>query len=462
MKTHRNRQLAAALLLGGSLLLPACEKSEAGAPDNSPVTWDRAYVIPATVDGTTYLVTAPSLDEGSVSTRGNGTEVLDATYWIYRDGRHLFSLAYNKGGAGTGASYYLDAAGRPVKRLSYECNRITTYGSWGDRIITVSTGNSRTTDDAGNIAQALLFNYLDTRDGQQTSGSTLAENLLGNGERVTFAGLVEIDGQLFTSVIPTGMSRYGIARWPEAVTDPELIAASAGGTSSSAYEAGEIPSTQYPDRAWVAIYPDGNLQGQPTLLSTDRIGFACGRMRSQYYQTIWAADNGDLYLFSPGYGRTFASSADLKRVSGTLPSGVVRIRRGAAEFDPDYYVNLEETGTRKPLYRCWHIAGDRFLLQLYRDGLEGMKQGSSAVTDELAIFLGEERRIIPVTGLPADLTGFGGEPCCTADAAYIAVSVRSGGNPAFYRIDAQTGVATKGLTVEADAVTTAGILSVQR
>ena len=77
------------------------------------------------------------------------------------------------------------------------------------------------------------------------------------------------------------------------------------------------------------------------IASTDKIGFACGRHRSQYYQTIWAADNGDLYVFSPGYGRTFTSSADLKKVTGTKPSGAVRIRKGATEFDPDYYVNFE-------------------------------------------------------------------------------------------------------------------------
>ena len=105
------------------------------------------------------------------------------------------------------------------------------------------------------------------------------------------------------------------------------------------------------------------------IAKTDKIGYACGRMRSQYYQTIWAADNGDVYVFSPGYGRTAVSSSDLKKVTGQKPSGAMRIKAGATDFDPDYYVNFEEIGTKHPIFRCWHISEDYFLLQLYKNGL---------------------------------------------------------------------------------------------
>lgn len=89
---------------------------------------------------------------------------------------------------------------------------------------------------------------------------------------------------------------------------------------------------------------------------TDKIGFASGRKKSQYYQTIWAADNGDLYVFSPGYGRTATSSADLKKVTGQLPSGVVRIKAGETQFDANYYYNLEEQGTA---IRCSAVGTSR-------------------------------------------------------------------------------------------------------
>ena len=100
-----------------------------------------------------------------------------------------------------------------------------------------------------------------------------------------------------------GMSQYGVKARPDMVSDERLIAKADGGSNSSAYVKGEIPSTQYPDSAFVAIYSGDDFSEAPVIARTGRIGFACGRMRSQYYQTIWAAENGDVYVFSPGYGR---------------------------------------------------------------------------------------------------------------------------------------------------------------
>ena len=270
------------------------------------------------------------------------------------------------------------------------------------------------------------------------------------------APLVDANNKIYTSVIPMGMSKYGIKKWPEAVTDQELVTKTDGGSGSGAYTAGVIPSTQYPDNAYVAIYSGTNFNETPVIAKTDKIGYACGRMRSQYYQTIWAADNGDVYVFSPGYGRTAVSSSDLKKVTGQKPSGAMRIKAGATDFDPDYYVNFEEIGTKHPIFRCWHISEDYFLLQLYKKGAEDMiNGGTSADVSELAVFKAEDQTIMPVTGLPAD-GKFGGEPYGEKGYAYMAVTVTTGEKPAFYKIDAKTGKAVKGLTVEADAITTVG------
>lgn len=452
----------ALLCAGTTSLLTSCDNNDTPEPTPPGTDAETSYVIAAKDDGTSYLITAPSLDEGTVTVRGKGTEVLGGSYWVFKNQKYVFSLVYNKGGAGTGASYYLNETGKPTEKYSYEFNRITSYGTWGDKVITVSTGNSKTKDAQGNIAQALLFNYLDENTGEQTEGAIDAENFLGNGEKVTFAGLEEANGKLYTSVVPMGMSLYGIAKWPDKVTDRELIAKADGGSGSGSYTAGVIPSTQYPDRAYVAIYSGKSFTEKPVIASTDRIGFACGRRRSQYYQTIWAADNGDLYVFSPGYGRTFTSSADLKKVTGTKPSGVVRIRKGTTDFDPDYYVNFEEIGTRHPIFRCWHISDSYFLLQLYSEGVEGMMKGTNAVVNELAVFDAEQKTVVPVTGLPSDLAGFGGEPYGEKGVMYIAATVTGGDKPAFYKIDAVTGRATKGLVIDAESVATAGKLTIQK
>lgn len=451
------------IALGG--IISSCDKKNEPKSENTPETANNAYVIAANVGGASYLITAKSLDEGQVTVKGNGTEVIGGTYWVFKDLDYLFALVYNKAGNGTGASYYLNGNGKPTEKYKYEFNRITTYGSWGDNIITVSTGNApaKDADEQKNLPQVLLFNYLNTKDGSQKGGSVLAENFLGNGEKVHFSGIVDVNKKLYTSVIPGGMSKYGVNKWASLISDTELIAKSDGGSASSSYKKGEIPTTQYPDSAFVAIYDGKDFNSSPVIARTDKIGYACGRMRSQYYQTIWAADNGDVYVFSPGYGRTAVSSDDLKRVTGKKPSGVVRIKAGETKFDESYYVNLEEIGTKHPIYRCWHISGDYFLLQLYKGGVNGMiKDGRNADVSELAIFKGEDKKIIPVNGIPSDLAGFSGEPYGENGKAYIAVTVTGGASPAIYGIDIKTGIAKKGLTVVADGISGVGKLNIRK
>lgn len=48
----------------------------------------------------------------------------------------------------------------------------------------------------------------------------------------------------------------------------------------------------------------------------------------------------------------------------------MRIKAGETSFDDTYYVNLEELGNKHPMYKCWHITEDYFLLQMYTRGLQ--------------------------------------------------------------------------------------------
>ena len=441
--------MAAALCAAGTLT--SCSNDDNNTTDTNPpggTTGISRYVIAAQGDDAAYLVTSESLDEGSVTILNNGTETEGGSYWVFYGERYLFSLQYNDGAAGTGSSFVLNGlTGQVAEQNAYTFNRVTTVGTWGNHVITASTNDGSQEQDAeGNYAKYLQFNYLNVNDGTTTTGRRIAENFLGNGEIVSFAGFVETGGRLYTSVVPMGMSHYGVNTFPDKVTDPDLVAKSDGGQGSGSYTAGQIPSTQYPDSAFVAIYSGDSFNEAPVIARTGKIGFASGRNRSQYYQTIWAADNGDLYVFSPGFGRTATSSADLKKVTGTLPSGVVRIKAGQTQFDPDYYYNLEAQGTGHPMFRCWHITADYFLLQMYS---EGTMSGKNAPVAELAVFKGESGVLTPVTnGLPAkeDIASLG-TPYSENGVAYIPVVTTDGSSPALYKIDPVTASATKGLTI---------------
>ena len=89
-------------------------------------------------------------------------------------------------------------------------------------------------------------------------------------------------------------------------------------------------------------------------------------------------------------------------MEGKLPSGVVRIKAGETEFDDSYYVNLEEQGNGNPMFRCWHITEDYFLLQMYSKGVEDMIASSTkAERSELAIFQGSTQELtVLTTGMP--------------------------------------------------------------
>lgn len=470
MKRPKAFSLYAVMLTALTVSMTACSSDEdlTGNTDDTSTpdikTADEgSIIVAATVDGVNYLVTTNSLDEGVISVKGQGKETETGTYWIFKDDKYLFRLVYNQGSNGTGASYQLNAANSIIDGLTYNFNRVTTYGSWGDNVITVSAGNTTVTDNAGNIAQGLLANYLSSTNGTVRTQTYLAENFLGNGEYVSFSGFVEANGKLYTSVVPMGMSVYGVNSHPEMVTSTDLIAQTDGGLRSAAYVKGSIPSTQYPDSAFVAIYSGSDFSERPIIARTGKIGYASGRFKSQYYQTIWANDNGDLYVFSPGYGRYSVydtEAPDLKKVKGQLPSGVVRIKKGETQFDPTYYVNLEAIGPKLPMYRCWHATGNYFLLQLYTQGISRLATGAT----RLAIFDATTGQLNVVTGLPEESTisSFGTSPYTHNGYIYMPVTTTvEGSYPAFYRIDPKTAVATKGATVEAESVTTAGWLNKQ-
>jgi hypothetical protein len=110
MRKFLLQAFAVAFCLSSGVFVASCDDDN-NPVDNPLIDGETAYVVAATTGEASYLVVANSLDEGTVSTQGNGTEVIGGTYWVYKGLDYVFALVYNKGGAGTGASYYLGADG---------------------------------------------------------------------------------------------------------------------------------------------------------------------------------------------------------------------------------------------------------------------------------------------------------------------------------------------------------------
>lgn len=439
----------------------ACENDEntvedaVNAGNNVDGSAASAYVVAGTTGDAAYLITAETLDNGLVSSVGNGfeTENTSATTWVFYGNKYLYRVAYNRGAAGTTASFCLGADGKIQARpKEYNILNYTTYGIYRNEIITAAAAETAQKDAYGNSAYGINFSIMDV-DAETTRTQTIiAEDFLHNKEYVTFSGLLEANGKIYTAVVPLGCSPYGVAAGGVLPGNEDLVQNAGGGTGGGTYTSGTLSGTQYPNECWVAIFDDDSFT-HPTLVKTDSLSYAAGRMRSAYYQTIWAADNGDIYVFSPSYAK---SNSDTRQTTDR-PSGVMRIKAGATEFDSSYpRFNIEEVAGGNQVYRCWHISGDYFLLQMYTQGLNIKGTGAT----RLAVYKGEERTFTYVTGLPdADvISSFSKDPYCEDGMCYTTVVTTDGAKPTVYKIDPATAHATAGLQVEADAIGALGLL----
>lgn len=462
-------------MMAASALL-ACGAFAACSDDDTPVGGNNnngggesitRYVIPTstTASGTTSytMLTSGSLTEGTVSVVNNGLVNDGATQWIfYRN--HLYGLTYNQGEAGGTAYYALGSDGEMYKAGELpSIRRFTTYGTYDDYIMTVSTGDGPDAwkDENGYVPQSFLISYLNVETGGYDINNTtqevyLSENFLGNGEYVTLAGLLQQGSKIYSAAVPMGLSQYGCMQKDEEGNphkwvlpgNEDLIKTESGGSGSAGYDKDELQWTQYPDECWVAIFDDETLTTKK-LIKTDRISYAAGRNRSQYYQMVWAAGNGDIYVFSPSYAKTMADP----RQQTSLPAGVVRIPNGADDFD-DYYCNIEVQSNGASFLRVWPIADDYFLMLMYDRPFD---QTGYAAT-ELAIFKAEDKQLTYVKGLPSTISGFGNTPYVEDGVIYVAVTLTDS-YPAIYAINPETAQATKGLEVDATQITGIGKLT---
>lgn len=444
------------LVLGAmaALAVPAAltSCSDSDEPNGGGESQGKGKFVFATTiqgsNGTSYvLLTGDSLDEGALSPVNNGLLNDGATQWVFYK-NYLYALTYNQGNAGTTRSYILGTDGKMSARgTEYRISRFSSYGAYDNDILTMATGEcADITDSHGYHPMMLNVTYLDvvnetaTTNHPTTEHPYLMENFLGNGEYVTLAGAEQSGSRLYCGAIPMGLSQYGAAadngKW---IRDgyEHLVHTEAGGTGSGAYKAGELVGTQYPDECWVAIYDNDDFLN-PTLVRTDRISSPAGRYRSQYYQTVWAADNGDIYVFSPSYAKTMT---DPKQRT-TLPAGVCRIPAGSRAFD-SYYCDIESLSGGKSFMRCWPAGGNYFLLVMYDRPLT---EKGFAATD-LAIFDAGTKKLTYVNGLPANVSSIGKTVFTQKGKVYIPINVEDG-YPAIYAINPATAQAYRGVVIE--------------
>ena len=432
--------------------LVSCDKdsSEPGNGNQTDLTGGK-FVIATTLSGSgtsTYvLYTSDTLDEGEiVPSEANGLYNDGATQWVFNGNQYLTGLTYNQGNDGGTRSYIMqDDETMKQRPKILSINRFSAYGTYNDYVISTAATAGTPVEGIG-TPQVLSYTQIDLPaentvrfTGTLENGSL--ENYLGNGEYVTLAGLEQSGSKLYAGLVPMGFSSYGThvdgGKWVKEYQD--LIKESSGGSGGGSYSSGEISGTVHANGCWVAIYDNINLEN-PVLAYTDKISYPAGRFRSQYYQTVWADENGDIYVFSPSYAKSMADN----RQTTDRKAGVCRIKKGETQFDPDYYFDIESQTGGLSFMRCWYASGDAFLLVMYD---KAIAPGATLNATGLAIFNSKTGKVQMVTGLPSTVSSIGKTIFAANGSVYIPVNVTDG-DAAIYRIDTTTAVATKGITVK--------------
>lgn len=131
-------------------------------------------------------------------------------------------------------------------------------------------------------------------------------------------------------------------------------------------------SAETPDKI---IYPSGGLLVLDTAKNEVVHLLRDERLMDTIYTTVSA--NGDLYLYTGAFGASFNLAFGLN-----TPSAVLKINKGETEFDPDYYLNLEELIGR-PATTPSRGRGTEVFIKVFYEEEADMYDASGAVKPEI-------------------------------------------------------------------------------
>ena len=406
------------VLLGAMCVFAlACDSNNETEPERS-----GGFVITAIGGSGTYLLQTDDITQGELSTSA-GLENATPNIWFTYKSKVIYGLTYAQGSPGLLVSYALNANGILHKRnFEYETPRFTTYGAYGEYMVTASslaTGiKDNSTDDV--VHQGVTTTLVHSETQVKLDPVIIStENMLGNGEYVTFAGFEEVNGKLYTAICPEGVSAYG---------------------ASKGYNGGVTRSgTEFVDSVWVAVFNDEDFNKAPKILRDGRLSYSAGRNRSQYYSNIAADDKNNVYVFS----------ARNARESSVKPSGVIRINTNTDEFDPNFYFNIEEASGGLRMFAVWHITGDYFFLRMMTTPTS---TGDAAA--RFAIFNAAGSGSFSwIDGMPdaETIAVVGRIPFADGGKFYMPITTTDE-LPTIYVIDPVTSSAVKGVKVDAESI----------
>ena len=398
---------SALALLSVGLLFNSCSKDEPVVVENG-----GNYIVAVTPAASTgvadYLLTTKSLDEGSISTAGNGVEQ-DGTYRYYLTAKNkFFSFLYGQGNPGAVTTYNI-LAGKLNKLSNFQTETVQAFASVNDDILLMKISRNLTNPYA---------NYYRVNTNSLTivgEGKVKTDELTPGGKEIAhFSWIKQIGNKIYAP-----------------------YASIQGGSFATAF----------PNQAWIAVYsyPEMKLE---KIIEDDRTSFI-GRY---FVDGLGVVENGDIYAFSAAVATDGTKVDNLIKFTSTKPSAITRIKAGTTEFDKSYFLNFEELSGGNNITTWFYVGNDNFIVFSTNKQEKGMYTTGKRV----GIVNVTNKSYNEVKGLPAvseirSLTERSNYSTKNGE-GYIGVNLTSGIGY-IYKIDAKSAKATQGLKVEGGVIT---------
>lgn len=394
MKTNIKKLLITGIVLSA---FTSCKKDDVGPPN--PGNYIVAVSPVASTGVADYLLTAASLDEGSVTTKGHGVEQ-DGTYRYYMTANNkFFSMLYGQGNPGAVTTY--DIKNGTLNKVSdFQSETVQAFAPVNNDILLMKISRS--------ITNKLSNFYIVNTNSLLITGEGTINNQIpsSNGELAHFTWIRQFGDKVFAPY----MSIKGCC--------------------------GDSFGTAYPDSSWIAVYSYPKMELEKVIKDnrTSYIG--------AYFLDGTAVDEkGDLYAFSS------AAATTAGKVTSKKPSAIVRINKGTTKYDFSYYLNFEELSGGYKIGNWLYVGKGNFVVS--------MNAMNAADKYNFAVVNVYDKSFKKVSGLPSgnEINSVTSTNYTKKDGiGYVGVTLKTGISYV-YKIDATTASATQGLRVDGGTIT---------
>lgn len=386
-----------------SILFSGCDKND----NNNGQEGGRFIVAVSPVASTAvadYLLTANSLDDGTITTAGNGVEQ-DGTYRYYvTHNNKFFSMLYGQGNPGAVTTYDLDGTGKLNKLSNFQTETVQAFAPADKDILLIKIPRSQTGG-----SNALWYRVNTDKLEIVAEGQSDIIAMANNGERAHFTWIKQVGNKIYAPY----MSIKGCC--------------------------GDGFGTAYPDSAWIAVYsyPSMTLE---KVIKDNRTSYI-GRYMTDGLEVV---DNGDVYAFSSSVAKTGTN------YTSTKPSAIVRLKSGVTEFDQTYFFDIAAASGGYFLTDKLYLGNNVFILTM-SDTKDPYATGKRfAIVDVVA----KSFTWVSGTPDPANIASVTNNNYAVRDnkTGYIGITLKDA-KSAVYKFDAATATAVKGLNVEGGEIT---------